>query len=333
VKLSIVILCWNDRDVIDACLRSIYRTTRHTQFEVIVSDNGSTDGSPAFIRTNYPQVQVLENGRNLRFAKANNVGIEASRGEYILILNPDTIIHDGTLDGILALADRHPEAAAFGCRVLNADGSYQISARPFASIRGDWVSGLYLRSLGHLSARVVSDTYVGWDGTSERTVDWITGCFMLIRADLLKALCGFDEQFFYYYEDMDLCRRIWLSGNIILYTPEVSITHLKGQSTNQRFPPVAFALDSQVTRYLYYYKYEGRKGVRRARRSALVSLILKRMGYTVAQAMKPVDATKRRLDSLRLLFQWHWLVDPVRLVEHGEEPRLSTPIPGRVLER
>src|SRR5271169_5279439 len=126
MKLSIVILCWNDLKVIANCLRSIYASTHSTEFEVIVSDNGSADGSIEFIRESFPRVQVIENGTNLRFAKANNVGIRASKGEYILILNPDTIIHDGTLDKLVLLADQHAEAGAFGCRVLNPDGTYQV---------------------------------------------------------------------------------------------------------------------------------------------------------------------------------------------------------------
>src|SRR5277367_1393746 len=101
MKLSIVILCWNDLKVISDCLQSIYATTHKTEFEVIVSDNGSTDGSVEHIRRNFPRVQVIENGRNLRFAKGNNVAIQASRGEYVLILNPDTIMQEETLDGMV----------------------------------------------------------------------------------------------------------------------------------------------------------------------------------------------------------------------------------------
>ena len=125
MKLSIVILCWNDLKVIANCLKSIYEGTLSTEFEVIVSDNGSADGSIEFIRENFPQVNVIENGTNLRFSKANNVGIRASQGEYILILNPDTVIHEGTLDKLVRFADEHQEAGAFGCRVLNSDGSRQ----------------------------------------------------------------------------------------------------------------------------------------------------------------------------------------------------------------
>jgi hypothetical protein len=333
MKLSIIILCWNDREVISDCLRSIYVTTRCTQFEVIVVDNGSSDGSADFIRNNYPQVHLIENGRNLRFAKANNVGIDVSRGEYILILNPDTIIHERTLETVVEFADQHPNVSAFGCRVLNGDGSYQESARPFASIRGEWIAGLCLRPLGHVNRWFVSDTYVEWDGNTERPVDWITGCFMLIRGGVLKKLSGFDEQFFYYYEDMDLCRRIWQSGGSILFTPTASITHLKGQSTNHRLPPVAFALDSQITRYLYYYKYDGRPGVRQARWAALLGLAVRCMCYGTVQLIRPVDARGRRLTLLRKLFEWHRRVDPVRLVEHGEEPTFGALVQGRVLER
>ena len=333
MKLSIIILCWNDREVIAECLRSIFANTHSTDFEVIVSDNGSTDGSVEFIRSSYPMVQVIENGRNLRFARANNVGIRASRGEYVLILNPDTIIHDSTLDRMVSLADRHPEAGAFGCRVLNLDLSYQVSARPFATLRAEWIAAFYLRGLGRLHKWFTSDSYSGWNGTTERQVGWLSGCFILVRGGLLKSLGGFDEQFFYYYEDMDLCRRIWQAGSAILYTPDATITHLGGRSTKTRFPPLAFVLDSQVTRYLYYYKYSGKQGVRRARRIALVSASLRGFGYGVKQLVYPTAAGRERLELLRGLFEWNYRVDPIGLVEKGEEPRLRMALANRVVER
>ena len=331
MKLSIVILCWNDLKVILNCLQSIYENTHSTSFEVIVSDNGSTDGSPEFIHKNFPQVRVIENGANLRFAKANNVGIAASSGEYILILNPDTIIHDGTLDKIVSFADQHPEAGAFGCKVLNSDGSYQVSGRPFASVRGEWIAALYVRSLGYLSRWFLSDSYNGWKGEAQRQVDWLSGCFILARGDLLKRLGGFDEQFFYYYEDMDLCRRIWQAGHPIIYTPEMTITHLGGQST--KHSPTGFALDSQVTRYLYYYKYYGKRGLGRARRAVLMSLLLRRFSYGLIQLLKPTEAHKKRLEQLRVLLEWNKRVDPVRLVQNREEPKLSIEPVTRVVER
>jgi len=331
MKLSIVILCWNDLGVIVNCLRSIYASTHSTEFEVIVSDNGSTDGSAEFIRARFPEVQVIENGVNLRFAKANNVGIRASKGEYILILNPDTIIHDGTLDRLVMFADQHTEAGAFGCRVLNVDGTYQVSSRPFVSLRGEWIAALHLRTLGYLSERFLADSYIGWKGETQRTIDWHSGCFALIRADLVKRLGGFDEQFFYYYEDMDLCRRIWNAGYPIIYTPDGTITHLGGQST-KRFP-MAFQLDRQVTRYRYFYKYFGKRGAIGCRRISLVSLLLRRVAHGLLQILRPSSAGKSRLEALRLTFEWNLRVNPVRLVENGEEPELATQPRGRVVER
>jgi GT2 family glycosyltransferase len=331
MKLSIVIICWNDLKLIRNCLDSIFAGTHCTAFEIIVSDNGSTDGSPEFIRANYPNVRVIENGANLRFAKANNVGIQASQGEYVLILNPDTIIHEGTLDKLVQFADQHPEAGALGCKVLNPDGTYQESARPFPTMRGEWIAALCLKPLGRLSDCFLASTYVGWYGDSTRKVDWQSGCFLLVRGEVLKRLGGFDPQFFYYYEEVDLCRRIWNAGYPILFDSDVTIIHLGGQST-KRFP-LAFHLDRQITRYRYFYKYFGRPGVRKNRRATLASLTIRRFGYGILNLVRPSESVKSRLEMLRAVFEWNLRVDPVRLVENGEEPKLAGEPVGRVLER
>jgi GT2 family glycosyltransferase len=333
MKLSIIILCWNDLKVIGDCLRSIYATTHTTEFEIIVSDNGSTDGSIEFIRTNYPDVHLIENGRNLRFARANNVGIRVSRGEYILILNPDTILHEGTIDKVIAIADKHPEAGGFGCRVLNSDGTYQACIRPFPSLRSEWIAALRLGFLGHISEWFSPGIYVGWKGETERTIGWPAGCFILLRGDLLKQLGGFDEQFFYYHEDMDLCNRVWKAGYTVLYTPEATLTHLGGHSTSKRFPPLGFALDGQVTRYRYFYKHFGKRGARQSRWVVLVSLSIRRTGLSLIQLVRPTEYRKAKLELLKTLFRWNYRVDPVRLVENNEEPELGIKPVGRVLER
>jgi GT2 family glycosyltransferase len=333
VKLSIVILCWNDRKVIGDCLRSIFNGTRGTTFEVIVSDNGSTDGSIEFIRKEFPQVRVLENGMNLRFAKGNNVGIRLSQGEYVLILNPDTIIHEGTLEGMVAYADSHPNGGAFGCRILNRDGTYQRCQWPPYTLRSAWCAALHLGWLARISEWFQAGAYAGWNGETERSVGWLAGCFILIRGELLKRLEGFDEQFFYFYEDTDLCRRIREAGYPVLYTPDFTITHLQGQSTINRFTPVTFALDAQITRYRYYYKYYGPKGARSCRRSSLIGLFVRRMAYAIIRLLKPSEAAKKREGLLGTLLEWNYRVDPVRLVECGEEPDLGIEPANRVLDR
>jgi len=332
MKLSVVILCWNDLKVIGGCLQSIYAGTHSTEFEVIVSDNGSTDGTIERVRKAFPQVRLLENGGNLRFAKGNNVAIRVSCGEYVLILNPDTIVHDGSLDKLVAYADKHPEAGAFGCRILAVDGSYQESGRPFPSLHGDLIAALYLRALARLSDWFIADSYTGWKGDTERKVDWQSGCCVLFRGELLKRLGGFDEQFFYYYEDIDLCHRVWDAGYPILYTPEPTVTHFGGQSTKQRLP-LGFELDKHVTRYRYYYKHYGRQAARRCRHVSLLWLFSRLVGLGVVQLIKPTDARRHRLELYKVAAKWNLRVDPLQLVEDGKEPELNLSPMTRVLDR
>jgi GT2 family glycosyltransferase len=321
MRLSVVIICWNDLRVIDDCLKSIYAGTHRTEFEVIISDNNSTDGSIEFIRKNYPQARIIENGANLGFAKGNNAGIRASRGEYVLILNPDTIVHEGSLDKLVEFAERHPEAGAFGCRVLNPDGSYQISGRPFPTVWRYWISGLYLRFLGRFSDAFIADTYVGWNGDTERAVDWQSGCCVMFRGELLNKLGGFDEQFFYHFEEVDLCFRVWKAGFPILFTPEPTIIHLGGQSVG-RFP-IRFALERLRSRYRFFYKHYGASGCRQCRYVTLTWFLVRRAGYALLNLARPSEANRGRLAMYRAVIDWNRLIDPVRFVERGEEPRLD----------
>jgi len=168
MQLSIVIVCWNDWKTIENCLRSIYEGTHSTTFEIIVSDNGSTDDSPEFIRRNFPSVRIIDNGSNLGFAKGNNAGIGAASGKYVLILNPDTVVHKNALDKLVAFAEQHPEAGGFGCRILNPDGTYQASARLFPTLPRYWMAALGLRYLDPYLPFFTFEEYWNWHGDSER---------------------------------------------------------------------------------------------------------------------------------------------------------------------
>lgn len=321
MKLSIVIICWNDLKVIGDCLRSIYAGVHRNEFEVIVSDNGSTDGSLEFIEQEFPQVQIVKNAGNLGFARGNNAGIRVSCAEYVLILNPDTIVWESALDQLVEFADRHPEAGAFGCRVLNPDGTYQGPARPFPTIWRSWIAALYLRPLARLSGVFISDTYTGWKGDTERTIDWQSGCCVMFRRALLHQLGGFDEQFFYHFEEVDLCRRVWDAGKTIVYTPDAKITHLGGQSVS-RFP-VRFELERYRNRYRYFFKHFGRKGTIHCRRAVLASIAVRRAGYGLLNLLMPDESRSQRLEMYRVSARWNRNLDPVRFVEKGDEPPFS----------
>jgi GT2 family glycosyltransferase len=331
MKLSIVIICWNDRKVIDDCLASIFRETRETPFEVIISDNGSTDGSIPFIEQNYSQARIVRNGGNLGFARGNNAGMASATGEYVLILNPDTIIHDGALDGWVRWADTHPEAGAFGCRVLNRDGTFQICARPFPTNRRYLIGALMLRWLGHLTDAFLAEKYVGWNGSVEREVDWQSGCCVMVRGELLRRLVGFDEQFFYHFEEVDLCHRVWSSGSRIRFFPGAVITHLGGQSVG-RFP-IRFELEKYRNRYRYFRKHFGLEETKRCRRISLLGLRLREAGYILRRLFDRGDAIKNRLEMYRVLIRWNRMLDVERFLESGQEPDVGyeplTPAPGR----
>jgi GT2 family glycosyltransferase len=318
MKLSVVIICWNDLKVIADCLQSIYRETSTIPFEVIVSDNGSTDTSVEYIRTHFPEVRIVENGENLGFARGNNAGIGVAQGEYVLVLNPDTIVHDRALEKLVAYADRCRDAGAFGCRVLNPDGSYQDPARPIPTAFGYLISALNLRWLGRFSRLFDSDVYYGWDGQTERAVGFQSGCCILVRRDLLRRLGGFDDRFFYHFEESDLCCRIWKSGSKVMFYPGAAITHLGGQSVG-RFP-IRFALETCRSRYRYFYKHFGRKGAIRMRWLILLYLGVRRVGYGLEHRVRPNAVLDDRLAMYRVALDWNMRLDPVRFIERGEEP-------------
>lgn len=321
MKLSVVIICWNDLKVIVPCLESIFNQTTEIDFEVIVTDNGSTDGSLTHIRKKFPGVRIVENGANLGFSKGNNAGICVATGDYILILNPDTVILDRALERLVEFADEHPEAGAFGCRVLNPDGSYQNPARPIPTVFGYLIAALYMRWLGRLSNLFESDLYPDWQGQSERTIGFQSGCCILFRSALLKRLGGFDERFFYHFEESDLCNRVWKAGSTVHFFPGARIIHLGGQSVG-RFP-IRFALETYRSGYRYFYKHEGRRGVARIRRVYLLGLTLRYCGYAARNLFWSNEALETRLSGYRVAMRWNYQLDPIRFVESGVEPNVG----------
>jgi GT2 family glycosyltransferase len=336
MRLSIVIICWNDWNVIEDCLYSIVDRPPEFSYEVIVSDNSSTDGSVERIRAGFPSVQVIANSRNLGFAGGNNAGIRAARGDYVLILNPDTIVHENSLKRWVAFADRHPEAGAFGCSVRNPDGSYQESARPFPTVRRALIAAFGLRPLGHLWSGFLADAYPGWKGDTEREVDWQSGCCVMFRGNLLRELGGFDERFFYHYDEVDLCHRVWNAGYRIRFTPEASITHLGGQSAGRLATlrwkhqfPVSSAIETYRNAYRYYHKYFGMSGARRFRRVLLLHLRVRQFIYGLLNLIRPCEAIRQRLAMYRATVEWNKLLNPVEFIENAAEPLNQPLTPNR----
>lgn len=331
IKLSVVILCWNDTEVIHDAIRSIYEKTKAVNFEIIVSDNGSSEGCVAGIRKAfpYPNLHIVENQANLGFARGNNAGIAAARGEYILILNPDTWMHDESLDKFVSFADKHPEAGAFGCRVVYPDGSYQASAMVAPTIARFWMLALGLDRFARFFSPFRGIVYPGWRGESEREVDWQSGCCVMFRGKLLKeTLRGFDPQFFYQNEEVDLCKRVWDTGNKILFTPDAQITHIGGTSVKRA--RTRLDLETHRSRYKYFYKHFGERGANLVRYPILLLFFRRWFVAKVKSVLRPSDVNKAIADSLAIQIKWNYQLDPVRFAQYAEEPDLGFPPMGQI---
>jgi hypothetical protein len=228
VTLSIVIVSYNARADLENCLRSLSANPPALPHDITVVDNASTDGSVEAVRSGWPSVRVIERPANEGFARANNVGIRATRGELVLLLNSDTLVPAGALDALVRTLRAHPDAAVAGPRLVDAHGRPELSfgsmIGPVAELRQKMTMALYARGVRLVSGWVERAT------CREQFVDWVSGaCLLVHRADA-EAVGLLDERYFLYTEDVDFCAAIRARGRRILFTPDAHITHLRGRS-------------------------------------------------------------------------------------------------------
>ena len=236
MDLSIIIVNYNVKDFLLQCLRSIEPAMAGINGEVIVVDNHSPDSSVSYLQPLFPNVQFISLDENVGFARANNLALARARGEFILFLNPDTMLEEHTLKGMIAYMRDHPETGMCGCRVLNPDGTLQLACR--RSYPTPWASFCKVFGLQKLFPRSrlfaqYNQTYRRDDETYD--VDAISGSFMFARSAALKQTGGFDTDFFMYGEDLDLCYRVTKAGWKIAYVPVTSVIHYKGSSTKRSY--------------------------------------------------------------------------------------------------
>ncbi len=222
MKLSIIIVNWNTRALLADCLASIARTAGNLKYEIIVSDNGSSDGSRELCRDHFPYVAFIENGANIGFAAANNRGLAIARGDFCLLLNSDTIVLPGALQSAVAAIAAQPHTGGLGCMLLTPGGGVQRSVEQSASLWNSLRCHLHLGTPTHKRR----DYY----DRAHPSVDYVSGAFLLLRREALAAAGLFDEQFFMYAEEADLCLRIRRAGFNVAYTPAARIIHLGGGS-------------------------------------------------------------------------------------------------------
>lgn len=231
--VSIVVISYNTRAMTLDCLASVVAETT-VPHELVVLDNASPDGSAAAIAEAFPDIRLIASAENLGFARGNNVAARAARGDYVLLLNPDTLVLDHAIDRLVAFAGRAPQAGIWGGRTLDGDGALN----PMSVFGRVTLWSLFCRSTGlalifRRSAFFNPEEIGDWDRGDERAVDVVQGSFFLIRRDLWEELGGFDARFVMYGEEADLCRRAIVRGARPRMTPEATIVHFHGASSRR----------------------------------------------------------------------------------------------------
>jgi GT2 family glycosyltransferase len=229
MDLSIIVVSWNTRELLRACLDSVLANPPACSYDVWVVDNDSSDGSAEMVQTAYPQVHLIVNAENVGFAGANNQAIRASNGRYLLLLNPDTDVQPDGLTSLVAFLEQHPEAGGAGSLLLNPDRSLQLSCHPLPSLSRE------LWRLLHGDRLLAYAVYPmdAWDVETPRPVDIVQGASLMLRRDILDRVGLLDDSYFMYSEEVDLCYRIKKAGWQLYWVPQSKVIHYGGQSTKQ----------------------------------------------------------------------------------------------------
>jgi GT2 family glycosyltransferase len=257
--VSIVIVNWNAQDYLRDCLRSIAEQTRACTYEAIVVDNASRDGSQEMLRSEFPDVTAILNEANAGFAAANNQGIAVSRGRYVLLLNPDTLILDGAIDTCVAYADelRDARVAVLGCQVWEDADAIQKTCFRFPSPLNTLLNMLGLTQR-YPRSRFFGRAEMGrWDRRDERDVDVVSGMFMLVRREALDEVGPMDPDYFIYAEEADWCYRFRQHGWRCVFTPRARIMHLEGGGQSTKLVSARMYVQLQKSLLQFHRKNRG----------------------------------------------------------------------------
>lgn len=258
VDLSIIIVSWNTRELLRECLLSLYRHTTDIAFEVFVVDNNSSDGSAEMVRNNFPKVILIENAENAGFSKANNQAIKLSKGRYIALLNPDTVLIEDVFSPLIKYADLNEKIGAIGPKILSRDGEtiQYACARRLPNLYFDFcrLSGLNWR---FPQSRLLGREVISyWDHYSSRYVEALSGACMVVRRPAIENVGLMDESQFMYGDEIDWCRRLLDNGWGVYYYSGASIIHYGGESSKQvsKFS----SIEAEKAMRNYYKKHNGR---------------------------------------------------------------------------
>jgi len=265
--VSIIIVSYNTRDLLKRCLSSLLQESSGINCEIIVIDNGSDkENSADVVTSQFPGIKLIVSDINVGFGAANNMGFRIAKGRYIALLNSDAFLHPNALSIAIEKMDANPKIGLGGAKLVGEDGSWQPSARMFPSPLNDF---LYLSGLAtkYPHSRFFGRADRTWAPVEEPTeVDWVPGAFSIIRREVLEQIGYFDERFFLYYEEVDLCKRIKNAEYSIWYWPDVIVTHLGGETCKKNSHLMFSSSGSQLVLWrmrsalLYFRKHHGLMG-------------------------------------------------------------------------
>ncbi|OGJ93185.1 MAG: hypothetical protein A2248_17590 [Candidatus Raymondbacteria bacterium RIFOXYA2_FULL_49_16] len=258
VSLSVIIVSYNVSGFLDHCLDSVIKACTGIRAEIIVVDNASTDTTVEMVRNKYPGVALIENPRNVGYSAANNQGITRARGAYSLLLNPDTIVPSNACTLSIDFLEKHPDIGLMSLKIVNADGTFQPACR--RGFPTPTTAFYRMTGLSHLfprSSRFGKYNLTFLDEDAESDVDAVCGAYMMVRTSLLKDIGGFDEDFFMYGEDIDLCYKIKERGSRVYYYPASEIIHFKGESSRKN--RLQSALNFYNSMFIFSKKHFGQR--------------------------------------------------------------------------
>jgi GT2 family glycosyltransferase len=231
--ISVIVVSWNTRELLRACLASLRRELQGVSAEVFLIDNDSADGSAAMVAADFPEVRLIANKTNRGFAAANNQALDTVTGEFVLLLNPDTEVHPGALNKLVEFMHTHPRAGIVAPQLLNSDGSIQRSCRQFPTFFGMLYELMGLSRFFPDKPLFRQYKMLDWEHDDERQVDQPEGACLLLRKSVIDQVGTLDEGFFMLFEEVDWCYRIKQAGWEIWFTPTAKVTHHYGQSIKQ----------------------------------------------------------------------------------------------------
>jgi GT2 family glycosyltransferase len=236
MDLSIIILNYNTNDFLLPCIKGIIEHTVDLDYEIIIVDNNSTDGTVSYIEQRiipkYDSVKLIKNKSNKGFAHGNNLGMKHANGDYYLIMNSDILIWDNALKKLVEFMNNNPKAGIAGPRLLSPDGSLQYFAYEFPSPLVLLYRRTPLARFDFAKKAISKYLMTNWDHLQNKTVDWVQGSCMIVRKSATQKIGLMDEQFFMFLEDTDWCRRIWKAGYQVWYVAEIEIIHYHGRASS-----------------------------------------------------------------------------------------------------